>query len=63
MKLQKLAGVCDDGDCPTVYLSDRGTVVVQGDQVARADGLKLGNGEGAVEIPLELLREVLSALG
>jgi hypothetical protein len=63
MKVSKLVGSCDDGDCPTIYTTDRGTVVVQGDHVGRADGLKLGDGEGAVEIPLELLREALSALG
>lgn len=64
MRLQKLAGTnCEVNECPTVYLSDRGTLVVQGDQVAEADGLTLGTGEQAVEIPLVLLREALSALG
>ena len=63
MKVEKLVGGCYDGDCPTIYTTDRGTVVIQGDRVSRADGLKLGHGEDAVEIPLELLREALSALG
>lgn len=63
MKVQKLAGGCDDGDCPTVYLSDQGTLVVQGGHISEADGLRLGDGEQAVEIPLELLREAFSALG
>lgn len=63
MKVEKLVGGCDDGDCPTIYTTDRGTVVIQGDRVSRADGLKLGRGEDAVEIPLDLLREALSALG
>ena len=63
MKVEKLVGSCDDGDCPTIYTTDRGTVVVQGGRVSDADGLKLGDGEDAVEIPLELLREALSALG
>lgn len=30
MQLRRIAGTCYDDDCPTVYLSDRGTVVVQG---------------------------------
>lgn len=63
MKVEKLVGGCDDGDCPTIYTTDRGTVVVQGGRVGQADGLKLGDGEDAVEIPLELLKEALSALG
>ena len=63
MKLTKLAGTCEVNECPTVYRTDRGTLVVQGDLVADADGLTLGTGEQAVEIPLGLLREAFSALG
>lgn len=64
MKLTKLSGPdCDNDDCPAVYISDRGTVVVQGDTVSHADGLRLGVGEQAVEISAELLREALRALG
>ena len=44
MKLTKLAGPdCDNDDCPAVFISDRGTIVVQGDGVSRADGLRVGN--------------------
>jgi hypothetical protein len=64
MKLQKLAGTnCEVNECPTVFLSDRGTLVVQGDKVAEADGLTLSVGEQAVEISIDLLREAFSALG
>jgi hypothetical protein len=45
----------DAGDCRAVYLSDRGTLVVQGDHVAAAHGMHLGEGEQAVEIPFEVL--------
>jgi hypothetical protein len=63
MKVRKLVGGCDDGDCPTIYMTDRGTVVVQGSLVRHADGLRLGADEDAVEVPVELLKEALSALG
>jgi hypothetical protein len=64
MRVEKIAGPpnCDDGDCPTVYLSDRGTLVVQGDHVASADGMHLGEGEQAVEIPFEVLLGAARAL-
>jgi hypothetical protein len=64
VKLIKLSGpTCDNDDCPAVYASDRGTIVVQGDAVSHHDGLHLGAGEQAVEISTELLREALRALG
>lgn len=61
MKLRKISG-CDGGDCPTVYVSDRGTVVFQGDSVARADGLSLGSGEQAVELPLFVVLAAIPGL-
>jgi hypothetical protein len=62
MKLRKLAGTCDDGTCPNVYLSDRNTLVVQGDAVLTADGLVLSPGEQAVELSVKLVEEALRAL-
>lgn len=50
------------GHVPTVYLSDTGSVVVQGYTVSQADGLTLANGEQAVEIPAQLLRAALEGL-
>lgn len=50
MKVRKIAWTCDDGLCPTVYLSDSGSIVVQGYAVSRADGFALGEGEQAVEL-------------
>jgi len=55
MKLTKLGG-CVDGTCPAIYLSDRGTIVVQGSVVNDSDVIP-PDGEALVEIPLALLRE------
>lgn len=62
MKVRRIAGTCHDGLCPTVYVSDSGSVVVQGYTVSQADGLTLGEGESAVEIPADLLRAALEGL-
>lgn len=56
MKLTRLSGDCFDGTCPTIYLSDRGTIVVQGYVVTEAD-VTVPEGEALVEIPAELLNQ------
>lgn len=62
MKLTRIAGECRSGDeCPTVYTSDRGTVVVQGYQVP--DGKAVPDGEALVEIPTNLLKDAARAVG
>lgn len=61
MKLRKVSG-CADKDCPAVYVSDQGTAVVQGNPVATADGLSLGEGETAVELPSDVLLAAVEAL-
>jgi hypothetical protein len=58
MQLRKVAG-CSKGECPAVYLSDRGTVVFQG---TVAEGCQLGVGEQAVELPLELVLSAIPSL-
>lgn len=64
MRLTRIAGSCPDGNtCPTVYETDRGTVVVQGyklddDELAQMD---VPDRETAVEIPVALLEEVARA--
>jgi hypothetical protein len=63
MELRKLAGTCDDGTCPTVYLSDRNTFVLQGEAVPSAEGLVFAPHEQAVELSVELVEEALRALG
>lgn len=55
MRLHKVSG-CDNGTCPAVYVSDRGTAVVQGTPVTTdTEGLTLGDGESAVELPPEIV--------
>jgi hypothetical protein len=50
---------CGRDDCPAVFTTDRGTLAIQGRTVDR----KTSNGESVVEIPLDLLREAVRALG
>jgi hypothetical protein len=60
MQLTRLAGNCPDrSTCPTIYATDRGTVVVQGYTLlpAEAGQIALPDGESAVEIPASLLEE------
>lgn len=60
MKLRFLGSTSDDGQCPTLYETDRGTIVVQGDQVTDPEALEqLRNilpGETFVEVPKALFR-------
>jgi hypothetical protein len=57
-ELQLLAKLCGNQTCPTVYRSDRGTLVVQGYAVsAERAGFDLPEGELLVEIPVELLTQ------
>jgi hypothetical protein len=62
MKLRPIAEECTKGTCPTVYLADNGNLVVQGKAVRTAEGLRLGPGELAVELPIRLAREAWGAL-
>jgi hypothetical protein len=61
MELTKIAGDnnCKDGDCPTIYRTDRGTIAVQGDRLERPTP----DGEAIVEISAALLAEAMRALG
>jgi hypothetical protein len=61
MRVHKVSGR-EDSECPAVYVSDRGTAVVQGDHVTAAEGLKLGSGETAVELPPEIVLGAMTAL-
>ncbi|MBB5776241.1 hypothetical protein [Nonomuraea jabiensis] len=60
MKLRFLGTTSDDGQCPTLYETDRGTYVVQGDRVTDPEALAelrdVLPGETFVEIPKALLR-------
>lgn len=63
MRLTRLRGTCNDSKvCPTVYATDRGTVVVQGWVVTDREALAqlgLPAGETAVEVPAELWGEAV----
>ena len=59
--LQHIAG-CANGDCPTVYKTDRDTLVVQGLSFEPAQaGVDIPAGERMVEIPASLLADYLRA--
>ncbi|MEU5902196.1 hypothetical protein [Streptomyces venezuelae] len=53
MRLTKLATTCENGDCPTLYATDKGTLIVQG------HGLDVPEGESLVEIPMDLIRKAI----
>lgn len=60
MRMTRLRGLCPDTiTCPTVYLSDRTTLVLQGKFAAVPSAL-LRPGQIAVEMPLSLLPELAS---
>ncbi|MFJ1593932.1 hypothetical protein ACIOD0_27340 [Kitasatospora albolonga] len=56
MKLTVLATTCEKKNCPTVYKTDRGTILVQG-ETPTDHGLTIPDHETLVEIPMELIRE------
>jgi hypothetical protein len=59
MKLTLLGKEADDGESPTLYLTDRDTYVVQGWRVADPEALTtmaLPAHETAVEVPSALMR-------
>ena len=63
MKATKIAGSCEDADCPAVYVTDEpGVVLAQGLPVHGIDGVKLGPGEMTVRLPLSILKDAVAAL-
>jgi hypothetical protein len=61
-KLTLVTSLCGSGTCPTVYRTDRGTLVVQGYTVTPNNvGLDLPAGEQLVEIPADLLAAAMRA--
>ncbi|MEL3944516.1 hypothetical protein [Streptomyces sp. LNU-CPARS28] len=53
-------GTCGEEDCPNVYRTESGSLVVQGSVSA---AFTPPSGEALVEIPEEVLREAVRALG
>ncbi|GII92309.1 hypothetical protein [Sinosporangium siamense] len=62
MRLRFLASTSEAGACPSLYETDRGTIVVQGmhvtDPTTLSDLRDVLPGEAAVEVPRELLTEI-----
>ncbi|QHC25957.1 hypothetical protein GR130_35805 [Streptomyces sp. GS7] len=58
MEVTMLATSCDKKDCPTIYKTDRGTLLVQGETPAD-HGLRIPAHETLVEIPLELIQKAI----
>jgi hypothetical protein len=52
-------GDCGRDDCPTVFTTDQGTVAIQGYDIDK----ETPAGESIVEIPIDVLKEAVSALG
>jgi hypothetical protein len=62
IRLELLSSQCGNSSCPTIYRTDRGTLVVQGYAVAPEQaGVSLPEGELLVEIPTDLLAAALRA--
>ncbi len=60
VKLTKIAGEdCGKGDCASVSLTDRGTAAVRGYTTLHAN---TPDGEGVLELPVEVLLEAARAL-
>lgn len=61
--LEHVTSVCGNGSCPTVYKTDRGTLVIQGYAVAGGQvGVELPAGEMLVEIPVDLIKGAIESL-
>jgi hypothetical protein len=58
VQLTRLVGECEDGECPTLYASDRGTLVVQGSLLMDRPS-NIPAHEGLVEIPVDLIRKAI----
>jgi hypothetical protein len=62
--VETLAASCTQGTCPTVYRTDRGTLIVQGyDVEPDSAGVSIPAGERLVEIPIDLLRSAVEHIG
>ncbi|MEU8774391.1 hypothetical protein [Streptomyces sp. NPDC048606] len=59
MKVTKLISTCDLKDCPTLYATDRGTFLVQGESPTD-HGLSIPAHETLVEIPAELIKKAIA---
>ncbi|MFD7547595.1 hypothetical protein ACFV0R_23995 [Streptomyces sp. NPDC059578] len=58
MKTTKLVSTCEIRDCPTIYVTDRDTLLVQG-ETPTDHGLEIPEHETVVEIPMQLLLDLI----
>lgn len=53
---------CVGQNCPTVYATDRDTVVIQGERLAaKTVGLDVPDHEVLAEVPMSLIRELIAS--
>ncbi|PRY00835.1 hypothetical protein [Allonocardiopsis opalescens] len=61
MELRMIGSTSKEGDCPTLYETETGDIVVQGDQLTEPEALAqlkhVKPGEAAVVIPRALLTQ------
>ena len=64
MRVTNVATLCPDGNCPAVYLTDRGTLMVRGYAVDSSGQTEIVvvPGEAVVEIPQELVARAAAKL-
>jgi len=56
--LEPIVNYCAGGDCPTIFRTDRNTLVIQGYEFEpRTAGAKVPAGERMIEVPVDLLAE------
>ncbi|WP_344024840.1 hypothetical protein [Streptomyces luteireticuli] len=58
MKVTMLVSTCDITDCPTLYATNRDTLLVQG-ETPTDHGLQIPSHETLVEIPMDLIRKAI----
>ena len=60
MELRMVAGDgCGGSTCPAVFLSDRGTVVIQGARVSETVDVAVPEHEVLAEVPLALIQDLI----
>jgi hypothetical protein len=59
MRVTMLATTCDIKDCPTIYATDRGTLLFQGESPAD-HGPEIPAHETVVGLPVEMIRKAIA---
>lgn len=64
MRVTNLATLCPDGNCPAIYETDRGTLMVRGYAVDPSEQteIEVVPGESVIEIPKELVARAAAKL-